>query len=91
MLQRIEEPDRELVAQSLAAERGGVDQRGVLGVFEVDDVLGEEVGEIDHAARQRDFVAGQHRLQQRTGQVHVAGGAQRHVGGNVDRQEIAWR
>ena len=48
--ERIEEPVLELAAEVLPPKEGGVDQIRDGGVLEIDDPLGHQVGEVEHAA-----------------------------------------
>jgi hypothetical protein len=91
-LQRVEEPVGEFASQLRALDRRQVDQFRILGVVKVDHVLGEQVAEVHHAARDQYVTTGlrrQHRLEHRAGEVDIAGGADGHVALHVDCQEVA--
>ncbi len=64
-----------MAPQILPAKKGGVDQIGDGGVLEIDDPLGDQIGEVKHAAVGRE-VAGEGGMEERTLQLQVAGGVQ---------------
>src|SRR5690606_26870802 len=87
-LQRVQKPALKLRLQAALANEQGVGDVEVGRVVEVDDVLVQQVGEVEHALV-GGYAAGEHGAVHRPVERDVPGDGEVEELGNVDRVEVA--